>query len=720
MRSIAPILRVAAALSIVLSLAERTSSAQEEAELVKTYLVVTDRTSNSILRFQTAGEYKDGFVQDPIYIPEAVVFGPDQNLYITSYSTGSVERYNGVTGNYIGRFAGSNSPLRNPEGLAFGPDGNVYVVDRTQSAVLRFDGETGSYIDQFVRPGAAGYNNASGITFGPDGNLYVTSGTQSQGQTGAAANPQILRFDGSTGTLKDVFVATRSGGLEAPFTLIFGPDGNLYVSSVTTNSVLRYNGKSGAFIDAFVPPNRGGLTRPTGMTFGPDGNFYVASSFNPGVGVLRYDGTTGAFIDLFIPSGSGGMGGPTGVLFYPFESRIVRSGISSSVATDPSGKRMLVWTDGDLVKVQPFDASGKSTSSPRTVSDATEKASNPKVIALGASSFLLTWQAAALSSTSSRIMALPLSGSGAPTGSGQQVSVASPAASDVNPTIAAVQHRSRAAIVWGRKDSSGRGTGLVGRIVGTNGSAIGGEISLSSTTSSSDEMPAIASDSENRVVISWRRRRVDGTSTTIVTGGTDGSLSPISNAYVLDDGSAGVPGNPSVSANSQGRAMIAWSRDNASTAKVLLVPIAMTSVPSGSFITMNGDAKRGATGPQVGISEAGNAGVVWQYNGLFGGTGIYGRTLDAGGVAGKTEFVVTDAAHGGETFSAPAVALDTYGTMTISSQKTIAGSAAGIFTRTRAPVTSRTSRRRVVKSSTDDEEAIPALPLAIVSWHERQ
>jgi len=64
-----------------------------------------------------------------------------------------------------------------------------------------------------------------------------------------------LRYDGDTGNFIDVFAS--GGGLSLPGGLVFGPDGNLYVSSpgfTTTqpDMILRYNGTTGAFIDTLA------------------------------------------------------------------------------------------------------------------------------------------------------------------------------------------------------------------------------------------------------------------------------------------------------------------------------------------------------------------------------------------------------------------------------------------------------------------------------------
>ena len=199
----------------------------------------------------------------------------------------------------------------------------VDLVVSSHDQVLRY-GQTGAFIDAFVPAGSGGLNGPSGLVFGPDGNLYV----------GSVFTNSVLRYDGTTGAFIDVFVPPGSGGLAFPTVLVFGPDGNLYVcpqdndsvlrccaGTPTNSTVLRYDGTTGAFIDAFVPPGSGGLVIPGGLVFGPDGNLYVVDS-NPDNGqVLRYDGTTGAFIDAFVPPGSGGLFLPTDLAFTPLPIR---------------------------------------------------------------------------------------------------------------------------------------------------------------------------------------------------------------------------------------------------------------------------------------------------------------------------------------------------------------------------------------------------------------
>jgi WD40 repeat protein len=74
-----------------------------------------------------------------------LTFGPDGNLYVSSFNNDRVNRFNGVTGEFIGVFA-QNPALDGPTGLTFGPDGNLYVSSFNNDSVLCFNGVTGEFI----------------------------------------------------------------------------------------------------------------------------------------------------------------------------------------------------------------------------------------------------------------------------------------------------------------------------------------------------------------------------------------------------------------------------------------------------------------------------------------------------------------------------------------------------------------------------------------------
>src|SRR5215470_5506890 len=94
-----------------------------------------------------------------------------------------------------------------------------------------------------------------------------------------------------------------------------------------TSQVLEYNGTTGAFMTAFVGAGSGGLVRPTGLVFGPNGNLFVSSSGAASSQVLEYNGTTGAFVTAFVGTGSGGLFPPSYLVFSPVSVPEPASGV---------------------------------------------------------------------------------------------------------------------------------------------------------------------------------------------------------------------------------------------------------------------------------------------------------------------------------------------------------------------------------------------------------
>jgi hypothetical protein len=123
-------------------------------------------------------------------------------------------------------------------------------------------------------------------------------------------SPTISVANASVNEISNVspFIASGSGGLSFLRDLVQGPDGNIYVTSGTTNSVIRYS-PSGQLLGTFVAAGSGGLSNPWGLAFGPDGNLYVS-----GIGtdsIYEYSGSTGAFLSTFVAAGTGGLIQPT-------------------------------------------------------------------------------------------------------------------------------------------------------------------------------------------------------------------------------------------------------------------------------------------------------------------------------------------------------------------------------------------------------------------------
>lgn len=264
--------------------------------------------SNTVLRYNgTTGVFIDTFIpQGSNGLDDAkdMIFGPDGNLYIANNENpansigegGEVLRFSGKTGAFIDTFivngagSGGTNTVCEAMSMAFGPEGNFYLGNDPRNCacegtscynVMRFDGITGAYIDTPFPAGFMGLYDPNGLTIGPDCNLYISSEGLGFSEDGVNANPNVIyrlnilndkidEFVPSNGLLDNDGPFPPGTGLIEPEKIVFGPDGNLYVTSGDTAELYRYDGATGALIGVFVTQGLGDdSTDPKGITFFP-------------------------------------------------------------------------------------------------------------------------------------------------------------------------------------------------------------------------------------------------------------------------------------------------------------------------------------------------------------------------------------------------------------------------------------------------------------------
>ncbi len=324
---------------------------RENERRTRAELFVSGFYSSSVQRY--AGPFEDNpgmpfaapGLTDALYAagvsrrPWGLVFGPDGDFYIAnkqgaevivarvfgpdSSTPGAPHPAPGQSGDIFIPFD-QNTGWSQVTSVAFGPDGMLYVGGR--GAVRRYQAGTGKSLGEFT----TGYSlsEVQSIAFGPDGDLYVAN-YDSCVQTGntCAYKGEIIRFNGLTGAFLDSFISQGTGGVGLPYSLAFGPDGNLYVASYSyitqSGSVLRFRGP---FSQAAGEPfpglagqgaafTTGGGSNPLFLAFGPDGNLYTSESDNSGSrgSILVFEGASGRYLGVyvqFVP------GGPRGLTFY--------------------------------------------------------------------------------------------------------------------------------------------------------------------------------------------------------------------------------------------------------------------------------------------------------------------------------------------------------------------------------------------------------------------
>jgi hypothetical protein len=240
-----------------------------------------------------------------------ITVGPDGDIYVASEEANMILRFAGATGAFVDRFVWDDpmtakdetGGLSGPGAVLFGPDGQLYFSSFDCDAILRYDGASGAFVDVFVPANSGGLDGPdAGMAFGPDGHLYVPG----------YYSDSIPRFDGATGAPLGDFTPAQGNKLDHPRTLVFRGE-HLYVANEGSNEVLRYDADSGAFVDVFVAAGAGGLMAPAGMVFGPDGVLHVASADNM---ILRYD-ADGAPLPTIVDAIAGKISGPTHITLAP-------------------------------------------------------------------------------------------------------------------------------------------------------------------------------------------------------------------------------------------------------------------------------------------------------------------------------------------------------------------------------------------------------------------
>ena len=228
-----------------------------------------------------------------------MAFQPDGDLYVASptlpsafYSAG-ITRYNASSGAALGDFAThlTDPALNNPAGIAFAPDGKLFVADVTAGSIFSYD-SAGNHVGTFSAPPIG---TPAGLAFDSSGTLYVAD--EGQGN--------VLRYSGGPFNI----VNNVPGRFNAAHDVAVG-GGSVFVLDVeaATSGVYKVSLADGSFqkiIDYSTSP-----FYAADMTLGPDGNLYVSGvDSDTGDGeVLRYetDGSGGStFIDLGINANPG-------------------------------------------------------------------------------------------------------------------------------------------------------------------------------------------------------------------------------------------------------------------------------------------------------------------------------------------------------------------------------------------------------------------------------
>jgi hypothetical protein len=218
-------------------------------------LYVAGRLSDNVLRYNLTTGAIDEFIPNSagLHAPQGLTFDAAGELYVsnTTSSDSDVFRFQGPNGASPGAplpapgqtgavFVPSGSGgLVTPYGLAFGPDGNLYVASFGTNTVNRYDGTTGAFLGNFISAGSGGLNGPETLAFPPDGFLYVSSYN----------NGAVYRYNATTGAFASTIVSSSPGAGVVAWDAV----GNLYIGfNAPTNMQTRYARYGVASQEAFT------------------------------------------------------------------------------------------------------------------------------------------------------------------------------------------------------------------------------------------------------------------------------------------------------------------------------------------------------------------------------------------------------------------------------------------------------------------------------------
>jgi DNA-binding beta-propeller fold protein YncE len=314
-------------------------------------LYAGDIASNTVRRFNAeTGEAISGGTSSGVFVQSSSggLVGPmgllaksgklvvvNQNVDLPK--PGEILRYklnNGAVDGALVPSTDDHAPFA-PRGIVIW-QGTIYVADFNpgplSGRLLAFDENSGKFLREFSPPAGFAYTfHPRGVVIGPNGLLYVSNFPNLVTGLGG----QVLVFDPETLDFIGAFVVDAGGinQLNRPEGLVFGPDGNLYITSfqanaTDTDSIRIYDGRSGVIKGKINLYASGAPRAPAqALVFGPDGKLFVPISASaptlPGAfagQVRRYDvadatdvsATTAPDFFEFVPVPSAG----TSVLFY--------------------------------------------------------------------------------------------------------------------------------------------------------------------------------------------------------------------------------------------------------------------------------------------------------------------------------------------------------------------------------------------------------------------
>lgn len=191
--------------------------------------------------------------------PFNVAFDSEGDLYVSSQNTNLIARYHGPEskkgkpgtpmslpeslhlekaafppGTFVPSSKLASNGLLEVRAVIFAPNNEMFVADRAADCVRIYEARTGRHLRN-LDPQSHELDRPIHLLLTPDGRYLLI---------GSGGKDSILRHDLREGST-NLFVESKSAGLNGPAGMAFGDDGFLYVASRNSKQILCYSGTDG-------------------------------------------------------------------------------------------------------------------------------------------------------------------------------------------------------------------------------------------------------------------------------------------------------------------------------------------------------------------------------------------------------------------------------------------------------------------------------------------
>jgi hypothetical protein len=353
---------------------------------------------------------------------------------------------------------------------------------------------------------------------------------------------------------------------------------------------------------------------------------------------------------------------------FPVNTVFTNNQEAPAIATDADGDFIVVWQsagqDGDSYGIygQRFDKNGVAQGGEFRINSFTTGVQQSPDVAMDADgNFVVLWEGYDPDSTSGySIYAKRYNSAGVAQDTNEFV-VNTDTTFNHSSGAIAVEADGDFIIVWESGGQDGNGYGIFAQRYTSSGATVGSEFQVNSFTTGVQVLPDVAVADDGSFVVVWQSVGQDTEDAYgIYAQRYDSSGNTVGVEFLVNTTTTDDQLRPSVDMDADGNFVVAWHSYQNGDADIYAQRFDAAGNPIDGEFLVNDASFENQTNVSVSLNAGGDMVITWDDNGQDGsGTGVFGRTYNAQGIAQGGEFQVNTFTTG--TQFSPTVALDNEG-----------------------------------------------------------